>query len=448
MPPKRSVGAGLLLAGAAGLTVLMTYTMMFDGHRPVGADAALDVPEVAVFLTQPEDWADFRLGVGACVRRGLVRLVREEPGAILVQTRGRRALRFTWQKVPGVVQAREELRRLLSEPTPPLAVVGSDNTILTAALAHELRRARTSDGPILMVPWATSIRSATPDDPGLAVPLLEIYPGRTFRICPNNRHLADLVVRCLAAHEPSARPARVLIEVDEADPYSIDLSGHFRRAIGSSLPGVDVIATADQLAPMSAVAKDDDHWASEIWDRVRKAEPGQTTWLVLPLQREPALRLLRALRSHAARLDRHELGSLRVLCGDGVGAETLAEFADFDGFTVWCGSVATAAGSEHAAQVPAEIISALAWALDQVNGDPDPATIRAAFARLRWGRGHPSALGRPLAFEPSGERRGKYLGGVLATRPDRADVVLVARSDQGRWTPPLPIARSTAGAPR
>src|SRR5205807_4869428 len=68
--------------------------------------------------------------------------------------------------------------------------------------------------------------------------------------------------------------------------------------------------------------------AGAIW-RAALAGPGQgMAWIVLPLQEEPALRLLVALRSEVwYAFGQGEAESLRVLCGDAVDRDALAELA-------------------------------------------------------------------------------------------------------------------------
>src|SRR5262249_40204418 len=152
---------------------------------------------VAVFFPERADWDDFRRGVLACARKGLVRVTSEQLDAVVVETSGRRrALRFDWHRARGGLESRGEVQRLLALAEPPIAIVGSSNTALTADLAAELNAARPeAGGPLLLVPWATSIDTLPPTEGGRGhrSPLLGVYPGRTFRFCLDNHRQAGLV---------------------------------------------------------------------------------------------------------------------------------------------------------------------------------------------------------------------------------------------------------------
>ena len=82
------IGTWLLLAGGTALATLMLYTLSLGGPKHLsGDDGPADAAEVAVFFPDRDDWTDFRLGVTACVRKGLVDPHSEGDGQVIVSTR-------------------------------------------------------------------------------------------------------------------------------------------------------------------------------------------------------------------------------------------------------------------------------------------------------------------------------------------------------------------------
>ena len=254
--------------------------------------------------------------------------------------------------VRGVRETKEVVQRLANQSRPPIALVGSSNTVLTVALAEALSdsaRQAGRGGPVLLVPWATAVL-AERDEPGQGpVALLDIHPGRTFRFCPNNQTQADLLTRALVQGLKDEVPERVDFIVDRYDPYSLDLSDCFRRAIERRFPTAELVEHGEMLVfpepgkisglPSAA----DEALAETIWRAAEKTETGKSHWVVLPLQSEPARRMLLALRRHAPRQTATgESFPLRVLCGDGIGADTLAWFAGRVRYSIWCYSPGSA----------------------------------------------------------------------------------------------------------
>ncbi|RUL89641.1 ABC transporter substrate-binding protein [Tautonia sociabilis] len=440
MPLPRRAGTILLLIGGLALVGWMGFALTYgvggtgDDRAPAGA------VEVAVFLPEPGDWDDVREGVSACRRRGLIREVVERPDGISFRTeRSGRRVRLSWVPGGGVVATRDRVTRLVGRPGGPAAVVGSNNTVLTAALAEALdqevgrrggRSASGGAGPVLLVPWATSVKV---DRPGAAsVPLLGLYPGRTFRFCPNNRQEAALVARVAADRE--GVPGGAVVVIDGNDPYSRDLAAGFEAAMAETAPEAKLVLRRLDLSGPGAIGPDDRPGPAElaeadrIW-RFAEEVPGDgPVWAVLPLQGTPARRMIRALVDRSGPIGPRVLGRLQVLCGDGIGRTTLSELAGRCTLPVWCvsGSAlpeddAGAADELGGAQVLAEIVSAIALVLDRPGEEvPD---LAAALAAIDLPADHPFAFGRSLAFDPSGERRAADLGHVLAILPGQEGVL-------------------------
>ncbi len=440
-------GTALLLIGGLALASLMAYILLIDigaGAVP-GQPLSTDVADVAIVFPEQSysAWEDFRRGVLACRDLDLVSNVVDQRTALSVTTRGGRRLSFHWQPASGFLQTRQEALDLLARRVPPVAVVGSENTALTTALAESLSSAvgPNSDepGPVLLVPWATAI-DAEPDPPGSKlVPLLGIYPGRTFRFCPDNQRAAELIVRYALDQTAGASPARAIVVSDPADPFSRDLARAFREGLRTALPGSPVVdrdATPIPPRPSAAPDPSESQWAEAIWSEARKAAAEGPFWLVLTLQSEPTRRLLNALCAQAPR-DADAI-PLCVLSGDGVGVGSLARLAGALPFPVWVASAGFAAardrGIPEGAQVMAEIVLALARALDQSG---EPGDLAGALRRLQVPA---QALGRSIAFKPTGERRGDDLGQVLAIEPGSLRVVARSRRSDGGWTDPVAVA--------
>jgi hypothetical protein len=438
---NRSVGGICLGAFGLLLGLLMLYTLVFEGtgwstskREPAGI---IDVP---VFFLERSEWRIFARGVAACLdeTRRLGRMVSEDDDHLIVETaRERRPIRFTWHGVRGEGQARADLKRL-EGVSRPIAVIGSSNTLLTAALATELRDeapGHAGGGPLLLVPLATS------------VPLLKIYPGRTFRFCSANHHIAGLLVDCLRAQPGATAPKRVLLVVDHLDPYSVDLASCFRARIARTYPTAELIEPAEAVstAPQTRIsgletwptAADQRH-ARSIWREVTEG-PGGETWVVLPLQNDPARRMVLAL--NAAAPGRHDAVNrpLTVICGDAIGPTTLASFANHLVFPVWSVSPAsnhaTGHGLEEDVMEQAETVAALLISLDRPGAIPTPDDLRTALLTPPVEKPR-EPFGRPLTFTTTGERSDFEPGEVFQLRADNPVIYVRA---QGRWNHASPV---------
>jgi hypothetical protein len=454
------VGTGLLGTFGLALAGLMVYTLGYEGCSgpgPPGPGPAASA-EVAVFFPDPRDWAEFRRAVQACARRGLCTVVEEVGDSVVVETPGhRRRVRFGWHGIRGVGETRDEVGRIAGREPPPVAVVGSSTTVLTVALADRLGD-RGSAGPVLLVPWATAVMAGGPRPGSSPVPLLEINPGRTFRFCPNNRRLAESVVDCLLEQDGRKPPGRVVLVVDPHDPYSVDLADCFRRAIRSRAPSAEVVERPDAVG-MPTVARSpgvaltpsvaEAALADAIWTAADRSPGGLPTWVVLPLQGDPTRRILGALQSRSSwpPPSRGE-GPLRVVCGDGIGRETLEVLAGRKAFPIWCASTSSICpaglGVSNDTQTLAEVASAVLLAVERSpRSVATPEDVRDALARLDLPEADPSAFGRALRFDPGGERKDAP-GFVLALRPGDPAVVEYSLSPDGRWAPARSAPTPTA----
>ncbi|MFO0843402.1 MAG: hypothetical protein U0797_13545 [Gemmataceae bacterium] len=121
---------------------------------------------------------------------------------------------FRWYKLTSQWTPRDWVEALLARDPPPLAVIGGNSTYWARELAAELRRAAGDESgphhPLLLLTNATAdrVREGDPqgeeappegcgEGDGRNVPLLSLYPGRTFRFCFSNRQMATAVTRFL-----------------------------------------------------------------------------------------------------------------------------------------------------------------------------------------------------------------------------------------------------------
>lgn len=458
-------GQALLWVGGLGVAAVMAYTLWLDvarSHDLGHAGTPHGVTDVAVFYPERLLWQEFRQGVAVCERKGLVRVEAEAETSVLVKTpRHGRLLRFAWHDVPGLRATREEAERLALEAPAPVAFVGSSNTVLTASIAEALRDAdggQGRDGPVLLIPWASSVLAERPEPGAGPVALLDIAAGRSFRFCLNDQYQADLVVGCLTQNDDGRRPKKVVVVEDRFDPYSVDLASCFHRAIERFAPSAEITERADLLStpilhdPSDLPTASEEALAESIWRDAAALPPGQTMWVVLPLQELPTRRMIGALRRHLRPGPKPGESPVRVVCGDAIGWETLAKLAGHCPFPLWCVSATSSGvvgrGMSPDVQIEAEIVSAVARALDTPGDGPaDPSAIRAALAGLKIPADDSAAMGRPLAFTKSGERAGDDLGRVLTIRPDRDTVFSLSRERAGRWRGPVELTSELAARP-
>ena len=383
-----------IVAGGLALSVPLFYSLAFELSGPArpAATGPGGAAEVAVFFNDPADWRLFRLGVDACDRRGVARVVESRDDAVVVETpTHRRRVRFTWRDESGLSRLKGAVSGLAGRP--PLAVVGSDNTYWTAALAASMATTfpEPGRGPALLVPWATAVHVEGGRH------LLDLYPGRTLRYAPDNLRQAAAVVAALREAEGGVEPSAIFSAPGRDDPYSVDLDICFREAMGEGIKVAERPAGGDSAA-----------WASALWGEVRWLPEGRPAWLVLPLQEEPARRLLGALSSQARPEDRSRL---RVLVADAVEPESLAEYADR--LAIWAARPSSTTAEGHDALAPGEVVASLVHALDRADPPADGASLAACLRSIEL----PAAAGRVLSFDTAGERRGLDLLGAPASRP-------------------------------
>lgn len=428
-------GTGLLLLGGLILSGLLAYAVWLDPARVVDGARLREAVPVAVVMPEWGDWLDFV----EAAQDGPGRSAPPRVTEIVLESKSMRRLRLFWVRARGVVETREAIRQLRERPDPPLAVIGSSNTRLTAALADAMAEQWPAGrgGPVLIVPWATSIRADLTSGRAPDTPLLERYPGRTFRFGPNNDAMAELVVSCVRDHD-APPPRRAVVLEDPSDPYSADLASSFRSALERLVPGARLEVRKSYTGSRSASdvpGPEEAQLARELWSAAAEAP----TWLVLPLQGEPTRRVVAALGATAPSGPRP---SLHVLSGDGVGLRTLDLWRESLPVPVSAFSSdvcpdpsGTEAAQDH--QVIREILQVLGHLFQKGVATPD--ALATSLQDLELDAIDGRSATRVIAFEPGGERRNDGLGVVLALRPGSPAVLAYTRAPGGGWNLPAPI---------
>jgi hypothetical protein len=158
------------------------------------------------------------------------------PGADGGPSPGR--LVFRWYKLTGDWKTADWVEALLRRRPPPFAIIGGSSSDAALELARELRARGTAlpeaQRPLLLLTTATAdhvvteAEDAAPESaeggPAAGTPLLQVYPGRTFRFCFSNRQMAAAVTHFLWSRDdlrPDSDPAYMVEWEDDA--YSRDL---------------------------------------------------------------------------------------------------------------------------------------------------------------------------------------------------------------------------------
>ncbi|MDX2039338.1 MAG: hypothetical protein SFX72_22005 [Isosphaeraceae bacterium] len=435
---ERRVASVLL----AGMGVALGSALMFMLiHDRLSAWSRVDprstpAADVAVFFIERSGWKRFLdgLAVATSPERSAGSIVLASDDVVIAETSpNRRRVRFSWENARGRAETIESVRRLLSSPTPPIAIIGSSNTLLTNALAETTAVASPRRAPMLLVPWATSM------------PLLERHRGGVVRFCANNQTVADDLVAGLATHRPL--PQRVVIVVDPRDPYSLDLADCFERAVAAAAPSARVERRGDLLARPSSGRSDLGASAPSIEEQefareVRITAATTPTWLFLPIQGEPIRRLFAALNGAAP--PRSERRGLIVVCGDGIGPAAFESFVNALTFPIWAPAGLSVTdrrgdlGTSGDSQVLAEIAAAVLAVVDDL--DPiDHEAFRERLSSLKISASDPRSMGRPIAFTSAGERARESSEDLIVLEPGSSEVSYLARDGLGIWGEPRPI---------
>jgi hypothetical protein len=130
----------------------------------------------------------------------------------------------------------------LKRNPPPLAIIGGSSSSSALSLARALKeQCRGPDTPLFLITQATA-----DNDPSsqYRVPLLDIYPGRTFRFCFSNHQMAMAVTDFVWNR-------------DNLLPWTIPALGASMVGLGASARGTAPFATIARLIPDALPPADD-----------------------------------------------------------------------------------------------------------------------------------------------------------------------------------------------
>jgi hypothetical protein len=182
-------------------------------------------------------------GIDADLGQAFPQLTTAVPQVAVTLPGGRGRLLFRWYKTTSKWKTDYWVRELVGREPPPLAIIGGNTTDVATDQATQL--ARTTAGlpearrPLLLLTTATAdnvppqpAAGKSPDVIADGVPLMGLYPGRTFRFCFSDRQMAAAVIDFIWARDelrPTAAPVYKIVWKDDA--YSSDLVDGFVKAL-------------------------------------------------------------------------------------------------------------------------------------------------------------------------------------------------------------------------
>jgi hypothetical protein len=230
-------------------------------------------------------------------------------------------LRIRWYKLSSEASAKQWVDALADRDPPPLAIIGGGSSDRARDLAHDLEERKNWKGarPLLFITTATANEVVLEGQRESRL-LTSVYPERSFRFCFTNEQMAKAVIDFVWTRPelrprggpPNAKgeePSPVVFPVQwEDDPYSIDLSEQFRRAVTLKTGGHRVQPFISR-PPYSVGSFDRVNKVEAEYARYILAElpmlPGHRSLLILPTSTTPARRFLRALAGESPLIGRN-----------------------------------------------------------------------------------------------------------------------------------------------
>jgi hypothetical protein len=137
-------------------------------------------------------------------------------------------IHIRWYKLSDAANTRNWVDALAERNPPPLAIIGGDTSDRARDLARAIVQRERWHGspPLFFITTATVDELRPEDDPDKPseTPLLEVYPGRTFRFCFSNRQMARAVYDFVYQH-PNLRPRGPIDTSVEAIPNVLPMFG-------------------------------------------------------------------------------------------------------------------------------------------------------------------------------------------------------------------------------
>lgn len=439
-------GIAFVASLAAVLGIAWTARQFWQG--------ALPAIEIAVFFpaANEQNWTNFVAGVRLAAEEKNLRVEENRDAFECVVSLNPTPLRFRWYPEVGSRGIQRRVSELCRRATPPLAIVGANNSSLTFALAGEMSRHGNKDQiPILLMTTAT------------ADELIDILPEHSFRFGFNNTYQARTVVERLERYfvdRKIEKPDLNVIVVQVLDnPFSMDLARHFRHQLRDTF-APRFVSPPTGFFDMGPVDPGDEeeggNWsvetstggfdvpteeerrlAREIVTRMI-AEPEKPWAIVLPLGTTPYRRISFALHGAFAELadpatSQKVKGNLVILSGDSMDyfdfrdairnqllpEETPAPVIFFAHVNPLDKSVAEKPNPDASSQnLDREVARALLVAFSNLGPNPTPNELAKTIA----------GFVEPGANKPFFENRERRAGGgaVLAIpRPDKQEFLIL-----------------------
>jgi hypothetical protein len=241
-------------------------------------------------------------------------------------------IRVRWYKLTSEITNRQIIDALAERNPPPLAFVGGGSTDRALELAKALNQRMTWKGtrPLLLLTTATANdvwwdeESASPTAAlGIRKPrdLMKVYENRTYRFCFTNKQMATAVSDFvwdqpdLKPQGPKDESARVFILSWDDDPYSIDLSSHFKDQLQLRNEPLQIakniidFSVGTPHTPNRQELTFADQMLRDI-----PTQAGSRSLIVLPTVGPPARRVLKYLAGEFPLIGQH----LVAINGDGI----------------------------------------------------------------------------------------------------------------------------------
>lgn len=303
-----------------------------------------------------KDWPEFHVDDS----RAFLEETTSTPELILSIDGQQGRLLIRWYKLSRDANFADWADRLSRRDPAPIAVIGGGSSDRAVELARSLERQTVwhGDRPLLFLTTATASTIADTDSPAF-VDLMQVYPGRSFRLCFTNEQIARAVVDfimtqpdltplgdptpnllalaasdglawstliAVAASESATRPQVTALEWDD-DPYSVDLSGQFHRVF-HEVGGGRILVRETHGIPFSVGPQFiPNAWEAEVIEHLvpslGASERGRQV-LVLPTTAAPARRVLRAVTGALPLIGR----SLVAVTGDSISLNNVYRDAD------------------------------------------------------------------------------------------------------------------------
>lgn len=186
--------------------------------------------EIAVFFpgTNERDWYDFIQAVRLAAKEEKLPVSVDADSSSCTIGVKPTPVTFQWYPDVGVRALKRRVKALCDQAQPPLALVGTNNSSLTRAIAEQLAESTAPNRPLLLMTNAT------------ADGLLVLNPGRSFRFGYRNSYQAEKVVERLQhfwqERQMPATKVNVLSVAVEDNPFAMDLAYRFEKELSGRFP--------------------------------------------------------------------------------------------------------------------------------------------------------------------------------------------------------------------